>query len=446
MVSYHPSICGTVHCSLTSVFMAFVFTLLAYFSNEDSLKQKTTQELKEAMGSKNHDISVYYSARGVLRLVLEKIFLKNPSNKQTLTIGCNSIQAKPMQKAIKSFEKDHPGCEIEYVFIKMDSEYSFGDIPEGISKCDILILYHLWGFAYDFEKVIQVAKDSNVLVFEDLVQAGGMVPLSNTPFLGHEESDIVVWSGALDKTISTIGNGFFIDKNKFLTQEFINKYSDGTRTSFQRFHKLLWGFFGVIVTINLLHLWKIFTLVCHHLGFSVLESVNWLLLNRGKSFDHGVTLAQPSLAALYSVRFTIWMDDYALLERTEKEKLKVFRQNLPDDVWSTLFPHIANRNCDKTDYFMKGISEFFYCFDPFGNLQSFLDEKGLICVNQQSWMAYENDRPESKEQTLLDGMMLLPNFHCMSNDDIQELAKHLEKYYLSSREKANIRLSEFIVI
>ena len=177
-----------------------------------------------------------------------------------------------------------------------------------------------------------------------------------------------------------------------------------------------------------------------------MESVNWLLLNREKSFDHGVTLAQPSLAALYSVRFTIWMDDYALLERTEKEKLKLFRQNLPDDVWSTLFPHIANRNCDKTDYFMKGISEFFYCFDPFGNLQSFLDEKGLICVNQQSWMAYENDRPESKEQTLLDGMMLLPNFHCMSNDDIQELAKHLEKYYLSSREKANIRLSEFIVI
>ena len=446
MVSHHPSICSTVYCSLTSVFMAFVFTVLAYFTNEASLKQKTTKELKEAMGSKNHDIDVYYSARGVLRLVLEKIFLNNPSNKRILTIGCNSIHAKPMQKAIKSFEKDHPGCEIKYVFIKMDSEYSFGDIPEDISKCDILILYHLWGFAYDFEKLIQVAKDSNILVFEDLVQAGGMVPFSDTPFLGHEGSDILVWSGALDKTISTIGNGFFIDKNKFLTQEFINDHSDGSRTSFQRFHKLLWGFVGVIVLRNAFHLWNMFIIIYHTLGFSVLEAVNWLLSNRGKSFDHGVTLAQPSLAALYSVRFTIWMDDYALIERTEKEKLKFFRQNLPDDVWSTLFPHIANRNSDKTDYFTKGISEFFYCFDTFGSLQPFLEEKGFICVKQQSWMAYENDRPQSKEQMLLDGMLLLPNFHFMSNNDILELAKLLKKYYRSFKETSKNSLSELNMI
>merc|ERR1712150_96339 len=130
----------------------------------------------------------------------------------------------------------------------------------------------------------------------------------------------------------------------------------------------------------------------------------------------------------------------------EKEKLKFFRQNLPDDVWSTLFPHIAYRNSDKTDYFTKGISEFFYCFDSFGSLQPFLEEKGFICVKQQSWMAYENDRPQSKEQMLLDGMLLLPNFHFMSNNDILELAKLLKKYYRSFKETSKNSLSKLNMI
>ena len=143
---------------------------------------------------------------------------------------------------------------------------------------------------------------------------------------------------------------------------------------------MLWSLLGLIVLRNPLHLFRIFTTVVHCLGYSVLDTTNWLLSNRGKSFDHAVTLMEPSLAALYSVRFTIWMDDYTRIERQDKEKLKLFRQNLSVDVWEALFPHHANRSLDKTDYFMKGISEFFYCFDPFGNLQSFMDQQGFICV------------------------------------------------------------------
>ena len=434
MASYNPAICSTVYCSITSVFMSLVFTILAYFTDEKSLVKNTTKELNEAMKSKNHDIRVYYSARGILRLVLEKIYLTNPTSKHTLTIGCNSIHAKPMQKAIKSFEKDHPNCEVKYVFIIMSSDYSFNEISSDLSNCDILILYHLWGFAYNFNQIIQVAKDANILVFEDLVQGGGMVPHSENPFLGHEKSDIIVWSGALDKTISTIGNGFFIDKYEFLTEKFIEQHSDGTQTSSQRLKKLLWSLLGVIVLRNPLNLFGVFTFFVHKLGYSVLETTNWLLSNRGKSFDHAVTLQQPSLAALYSVRFTIWMDDYTRIEREDKEKLMLFRQSLSNDAWETFFPHHAHRDFDKTDYFKKGISEFFYCFDPYGNLQSFMDKHGYICVIQQSWMAFENDRPRSNEQILLDGMLLLPNFHNIRSNDIVKLAGLLNEYYMSSKE------------
>ena len=86
---------------------------------------------------------------------------------------------------------------------------------------------------------------------------------------------------------------------------------------------------------------------------------------------------------------------------------------------------------------MQGISEFFYCFDPYGNLQSFMDKHGFICVQQQSWMAFENDRPESSEQILLDGMLLLPNFHNMRNNEIGRLAGLLNEYYRLFKEKTD---------
>ena len=437
MVSYNPAICSTVYCSMTSFFMSIIFTILAYFTDEELLKQKTTKELNQAMKSSDYDVRVYYSARGILRLVLEKIYLSNPSNKQTLTIGCNSIHAKPMQKAIKSFEKDHPGCEIRYIFINMNSKYSFDHIPNDLANCDILILYHLWGFVYDYDKIIQVANDANILVFEDLVQGGGMVPHSKDPYLGHKGSDVIVWSGAADKTISTIGNGFFIDKSEFLTETFIDQHSNGRQSSSERLEKLLWSLLVLIVLRNPLHLFGIFITMIHKLGYNVLDTTNWLLSNRGKSFDHAVTIAKPSLAALYSVRFTLWMDDYTRIERQDKEKLKLFLQNLSHDVWESFFPHHANRSSDKTDYFMKGISEFFYCFDPYGKLQSFMDKQGFICVQQQSWMAFQNDRPESSEQILLDGMLLLPNFHNMRNNEIARLAGLLNEYYRVSKEKTD---------
>lgn len=432
MISYHPALCSNVFCSMISLFMAFVFTILANFSDETSLKRTTRHRLRESMKSSQHDIRVYYSARGVLRLVLEQIYLNKKVNQETITIACNSIHAKPMQKAIKSFLSDHPNCEIKYVYIKMNSDYSFDDIPDDLTNCDLLILYHLWGLAYDFDNIIQIAKTSNIFVFEDLVQGGGMVPFSKDPFLGHGGSDIIVWSGALDKTISTLGNGFFIDKNEFLTDEFISQHSNGTRTSCHRFHKLLWGVLGYIILNNPCQIWKLFTILLQLFGYSVMDAVNWSLVNRSKSFDHGVTLAQPSLAALYSIRFTIWFDDYTQMERSEKNKLMVFRQCLSDDAWTTLFPHLAGRKSDKTDYFDKGISECFYCFDAFKNLKPFLDKHGFICVPQQSWMAFADDKPESSEQKLLDGMLLLPNFHNLNNQNIRTLAELLTKYCLTS--------------
>ena len=218
------------------------------------------------------------------------------------------------------------------------------------------------------------------------------------------------------------------------TQEFINEYSNGTRTSSQRFHKLLWGVLGFIILRNPFYIWSMFTFLLQLLGYSVMDAVNWSLVNRSKSFDHGVTLAQPSLAALYSVRFTLWFDDYTRMERSEKHKLMLFRQYLSDNAWATLFPHLAERKSDKTDYFMKGISECFYCFDAFGSLKHFLDKHGFICVNQQSWMAFADDQPASSEQKLLDGMLLLPNFHNLHERDIRKLAKLLTNYCLSSNE------------
>ena len=397
MISYKPSICSTVFCSMISLFMAFVFTILAHFTDEVSLKRKTKNQLKKAMKSHHHDIRIYYSARGILRLVLEKLYLNKTPSKEEITIACNSIHAKPMQKAINSFSADHPNCKVKYVYIKMNSDYSFDDIPDELSRCDVIILYHLWGFAYDFEKIINIAKESNIFVFEDLVQGGGMVPFSKDPFLGHEGSDIIVWSGALDKTISCLGNGFFIDKNGFLTDEFIKEHSNGIRTSSQRFHKLLWGMLGFIILRNPFQIWKMFTILLQVFGGSVMNAVNWCLVNRSKSFDHGVTLAQPSLAALYSIRFTIWFDDYTQMERSEKQKLISFRQSLSNSAWTTLFPHLAERKSDRTDYFVQGISECFYCFDAFGNLKAFLDKHGFICVPQQSWMAYADDNPQSTE-------------------------------------------------
>ena len=69
----------------------------------------------------------------------------------------------------------------------------------------------------------------------------------------------------------------------------------------------------------------------------------------------------------------------------------------------------------------------------FGSLKKFLDKHGFICVNQQSWMAFADDQPASSEQKLLDGMLLLPNFHNLQLHDKIVLTEKRSEFWLKFR-------------
>ena len=100
------------------------------------------------------------------------------------------------------------GCVIEYYEIDLREEdwtLDSDSIDEAeLASCDLIMCQHLFGLPFRQERLFEVGRRSGVPILEDCVQSGSLFGR----YTGDPRSDVVMYSGGLDKTPQCFGAGF----------------------------------------------------------------------------------------------------------------------------------------------------------------------------------------------------------------------------------------------
>eukprot|EP01084_Bolivina_argentea_P099715 179215_1 len=71
-------------------------------------------------------------------------------------------------------------------------------------QCDLILCQNLFGVPLDQDVLWEMGRKLDIPILEDCVQSGSLF----SSYKGHKLSDVVIWSGGLDKTPSCFGGGF----------------------------------------------------------------------------------------------------------------------------------------------------------------------------------------------------------------------------------------------
>ena len=99
-------------------------------------------------------------------------------------------------------------CSIEYYEIDLKEEDWTLDSDmieeEDVASCDLIMCQHLFGLPFCQDKLFELGKKNNIPILEDCVQSGSLFG----EYTGDPRSDVVMYSGGLDKTPQCFGAGF----------------------------------------------------------------------------------------------------------------------------------------------------------------------------------------------------------------------------------------------
>jgi dTDP-4-amino-4,6-dideoxygalactose transaminase len=99
-------------------------------------------------------------------------------------------------------------CEIEYYEVDLKpsdwtlDEHSVDE--EQVKQCDLILCQHIFGVPFQQDIFFELGKRLDIPILEDSVQSGSLYG----KYKGHPFSDVLVWSGGIDKTPSCLGGGF----------------------------------------------------------------------------------------------------------------------------------------------------------------------------------------------------------------------------------------------
>lgn len=175
-------------------------------------REITTRNLRQYFS--NGDFYFFSSARGALTAFLKFYLSQNP-RKKVLTQGYSCL-------VVPNSIKFAGGIPV-FVDIEENSvNLSTNDLKSKIDKdTGVLIIQNTFGFPADYEKILQIAKEYNIFVIENLAHSLGAK--YNEKYLGNF-GDVALLSFGRSKVISTLGGGMLMIKNKKLSEQFQKFY------------------------------------------------------------------------------------------------------------------------------------------------------------------------------------------------------------------------------
>ena len=323
--------------------------------------------------------------------------------------------------------------------------------PEELKTCHIILCQHLFGYPFGQDRLFELGKKYNIPILEDCVQSGSL--FSN--YKGDPRSDIVMWSGGLDKTPQTFGGGL----------GYFRQTPAGTRL-FQKchaYHESLpidtWGarftnciaqtihlmmaknYFGINNLLGLIaYVW------ISHRG----DPIKWYALSlkvrKAKTiapFQHSESgfLRKPNVCQLRSILYglTTKKPHYRTIALREIVAREILLSCIPPEFHRHLFPwltpQVVQRHRDNM-----GISEFTWVVNPRGSSSSstggddrmelceYLNDHYIVTMINTTWESDDKTTKHVAKDTINNNLIYLPNLNQMNDAQIRYTASILTKF------------------
>jgi len=204
-------------------------------------KRKVEEELRKYFPQ--GEILFFNSARSALTFILN--ILKSLDKRREVLTQAFSCLVVP--NAIK-----FAGLKPTFVDIDDDFNLSLYDLKNKINYDSLaLIVQNTFGIPAKIEEILNLAKEKNIFVIENLTHALG-AKYKNI-YLGNF-GDIALLSFNRNKVISSIIGGALIIRNEFLIKEVIKEYNQLEKFNKTYLKKILWGTLIFSFSKNFYHL------------------------------------------------------------------------------------------------------------------------------------------------------------------------------------------------
>jgi len=370
-----------IFASTTDVLYALWSTFS--FQNEQEyllIEKQANSQLAKVLGVKEDSVLIGVSCRTVFDNFLSVCKELTPSKTRVL--------ATPMMHT--SFPKAVTFNALTMDLMDVDLrtfQFAFDETKYDPSLYLAVVITHAFGRAFETDAIVNWAKANQIPVFEDAVQAQ-MFPL----YKGNPKTDIVGYSGGLDKIPASFGCGPALVRNPTIRSALVAKLNQLPHQShFFRFKKLVESSF-LFIAYCCVPLTAIVTSILPLLGLKVHQLAMAVRKNAsGFIHDRDLYMKRPSLAGIKSILNAL-TKDWTVNHKIMSQQFKVLRKNINENVRKLSFPWIKNFDTieDSCFYF------HLYTEEPV-KMMEFLDSKGYIIIPQQSWYDPGDNAPGAKE-------------------------------------------------
>ena len=281
------------------------------------------------------------------------------------------------------------------------------------SKCDVVVVSHLFGQDFDFKKLAEAKEEYDFIVIEDRVQGG-----SQSIHFSDRCVDISLYSMGMDKRPVAMGGAFVnIRENhndiiNYLEYK-INSLPKETR--FERALNLIKNIPTYLIYNYKLIFYYVSRLLCL-MGFTVLNSVQkYRETNPG--FTHNNYLKCPSDPLIISMYKNHKPSNYLTIENHLSKQYNIFYSKFSKDQKKILFPWLT-KNYTYTIYNTVYI--------PPEKEDKFLDlavKNRLAFINNPTYKVFNEDHITYEERFSIINkqMYYLPCIYNMDESDMEEL-------------------------
>jgi dTDP-4-amino-4,6-dideoxygalactose transaminase len=409
-----------------------------------ALEAQVSKKFLQQLGETTDQTVITHSCRSIFYYIIRTLLdeAKAEKGESRIKIALPSVHFGSFYRLLRGMEKSM-NCQIDFYEIDLkEDDWTFDEQDvdeEELAKCDLVLCQHLFGVPFPQDKLFQLGKKYGIPIVEDCVQSGSMFGT----YKGNPLSDIVMYSGGLDKTPQCFGGGFGFFRKTPKGNHLYKKCTD--------FHNQLvldtWKGRMISVFNQLVHV-----MIAHsYFGFNNLlglvayvwvsdrgDFVNWyaisLKVRKNKAitpFQHAESgfLKRPSAFQLQSMLYG-FSKDYRKIALKEVQNRDLLLQNIPSKYHSTLFPwwtpKVIQQHKDNL-----GISEFSWVFTAKGeqrmDLCQFLNDHFYVSMINTTWEFHEfSKKPVGKH--INNGLVYLPNINHLKEHSILHLANVLTKY------------------
>jgi dTDP-4-amino-4,6-dideoxygalactose transaminase len=387
--------------------------------------------------------SIFY---GIIKLTLDRAF--ETKGEWRITIATPSVHFGSFYKLLRGMETSM-NCTIDFYEIDLnENDWTLDEasIDEAeFSKCDLVLCQHLFGVPFDQDKLFELGKKYDIPIIEDCVQSGSL--FGN--YKGNHQSDVIMYSGGLDKTPQCFGAGMAVFRTttpwgRTLYDEslqFHNQLPVDTWTS--RLESCSKQLIHLMIATDAFGINNLLALIGYVWLSERGDYLKWyaiaLKIRKNKAmtpFQHAASgfLKQPSVYQLQSIRYGLLgkKHHYQHHAQRELERRDLLLSSIPTQYHRILFPWWTTKVL-QSHRDNRGICEFSWVVAPKDermNLCQFLNDHFWITTINTTWEHHDgntkNAMPVGKD--INNRLVYLPNNAQLTNAQIVKLGHDLTKY------------------